>query len=86
MNVEAKVKKVEGFLHDELNYKPDMDTPDTDGKLLKKVNNLELIIKGDENKMGIQTKVRFMWWANYIIGFAAGNGFMFFVLKFLGKL
>jgi hypothetical protein len=83
--VEQKVSKIESFLNSELSYKPDPNTPDTHGTLWRRLSKVELAINGDTNNMGIQTKVRFMWWANYIIGFAAGNAFMFFVLKFLGK-
>ena len=68
-----KIGKIEEYLHTELGYKPDIDTPDTEGRMWKVLNRLHKVVKGGDNIMGIETKVKIMWWANYVIGFACGS-------------
>ena len=39
----------------------------------KSISKMETLLVGESNSMGIQTKVRIMWWANYFIGGAMGS-------------
>lgn len=73
-SIENRADKIENFLHKELGYKPSIETPDTDSNVWRVLNSLHKTIKGKDNIMGIETKVKIMWWVNYIIGFGLGFG------------
>ena len=69
---DKKVEKIEAFLHSEIGYQPNIDTPANEGAVWTVLNGLKSVIKGKENFMGLETKVKIMWWVNYIIGFVMG--------------
>lgn len=69
---DERLRKLEGWAHSEGGYQPRIDTPPTEGNIHRKINDLESVIKGKDNMMGLETKVKIMWWFNHLVGFVLG--------------
>lgn len=79
-----RIEKIESFLNDQLSYKPKMESRDGKSYVWNSIDKIEQVVFGNPTTMGMQTKVRFMWWANYFIGAGIGSLLTIIFQKLVG--